>query len=58
MGNDWVNGGAEWSGGDNDDKDNDDIKGMMAGMPHRRQQSMGVVDALVYLVVDLLRSNF
>ena len=57
-GNNGVNGVAEWSGGDNDDKDNDNNKGMMAGMPHRRQQRMGVVYAMVNLVVDLLRSNF
>ena len=57
----WGNDGvkvAEWSGGDDDDKDNGNNKGMMAGMPHRRQQRMGVVDAMVNLVVDLLRSNF
>ena len=56
-GNYGVNGAAEWSGGNNDDKDNNNNKGMMAGMPHRRQQRMGVVDAMVNLVVDLLRSN-
>ena len=58
-GKNWGNDGvAEWSGGDDDDKDNDNNKGMMAGMPHRRQQRMGVVGAMANPVVDLLRSNF
>ena len=54
-GNDRVNGGAKWSGGDDDDKDYENNKGMMAGMPHRHQQRMRAVDAMVSLVVDLLR---
>ena len=58
-GKNWGNNGVvEWSGGDDDDKDNDNNKGMMMGMPHRRQQRMGAVDAMVSPVVDLLRSNF
>ena len=57
-GNDGVNGVAKWSGSDNDYKDNNNNKGMMASMPHQRQQRMGVVDAMVNPVVDVLRSNF
>ena len=44
--------------GNDDDKDNDNNKGMMTGMPHPLQQRMGALDALVNPVVDLIRSNF
>jgi hypothetical protein len=57
-GNIKFNGGAEWSGGDDDDKESNDNKGMMAGMPHQSQQRIGAVDTMVNPVVDLIWSNF